>query len=360
MKFLGHLVDEQGIRADPAKTFALLEMEPPRNVTEMRRFMGMVNQLGKFSHCLAELSQPLRELLTTKRSWVWGPDQVRSFSEVKAELSQPTVLALYNPKSNIKVSADASSFGLGAVLLQQSENTWKPVAYASRAMTETERWYAQIEKEALAITWACEKFSGYILGCHFKIESDHKPLIPLFSTKHLDNLPPRVLRFRLRMAKFDYSICHIPGKVLYTANAPSRAPTSVADEQSLQSQEEVETFIQAVTSALPATEHRLEVYRKAQAQDAVCTTVREYCEMGWPEKRFIKPDVMPYWKFKSSLTLHGDLLLFNHRIVIPVSLQRETLKRIHEGHQGIERCRMRVKTSVWWPGVTNQIAQLVK
>ena len=162
------------------------------------------------------------------------------------------------------------------------------------------------------------------------------------------------------MAKFDYSIHHIPGKLLYTADALSRAPISVADEESLQSQEEVEAFIQTVTSTLPATEHRLEMYRKAQAEDAVCSTVREYCERGWPERRLVKPDIRPYWKFKSSLTLHGDLLLFNHRIVIPASLQRETLKRIHEGHQGIERCRMRVKSSVWWPGVTDQIVQLVE
>jgi len=78
-------------------------------------------------------------------------------------------------------------------------------------MSETERRYAQIEKEALAVTWACEKFSDYILGRSFHIESDHKPLIPILSTKHLDQLPPRVLWFRLRLAKFDYSIEHVPG-----------------------------------------------------------------------------------------------------------------------------------------------------
>ena len=74
------------------------------------------------------------------------------------------MLALYNPQAETKVSADASSFGLGAVLLQLNDQSWKPVAYASRSLTDMERQYAQIEKEALAITWACEKFSTYILG----------------------------------------------------------------------------------------------------------------------------------------------------------------------------------------------------
>ena len=85
-------------------------------------------------------------------------------------------------------------------------------------MTATEMHYVQIEKEALALTWSCEKFSCYVLGRHFDIETDHKPLVPLLSTKSLDNLPPRVLRFRLRLACYDYSITHVPGKLFYTAD----------------------------------------------------------------------------------------------------------------------------------------------
>ena len=87
-----------------------------------------------------------------------------------------------------KVSADASSFGLGAALLQQSQDSWKPVAYASRSMTETEQRYAQIEKEALATTLACEKFSNYLMGRHFKIETDHKPFMAVTSSRKWKHL----------------------------------------------------------------------------------------------------------------------------------------------------------------------------
>ena len=172
----------------------------------------MVNQLGKFTPNLAQLTQPLRELLGKNSTWVWGPSQSEAFSLVKEELSKPTTLALYDPEAPTKVSADASSYGLGAVLMQETESNWRPVAYASRSMTETERRYAQIEKEALAITWACEKFSDYILGKPITIETDHKPLVPLLGTKQLDSLPPRVLRFRLRMDRFTYTIFHVPWK----------------------------------------------------------------------------------------------------------------------------------------------------
>lgn len=132
--------------------------------------------------------------------------------------------------AELKLSADASSYGLGAVLLQKVDSDWKPVAFASRSMTDTERRYAQVEKEALAITWACEKFSMYILGKQFEVETDHKPLVPLLGSKHLDSLPPRVLRFRLRLARFDYSIVHIPGKHMYTTDTLSRAPSSASGD----------------------------------------------------------------------------------------------------------------------------------
>ena len=146
------MVEKDGIQPDPDKASAIRKMKAPNNVSDLRRFLGMVNQMGKFSPKLAQLSQPLRQLLSTKTSWVWGPDQETAFAQLKEELAKPTVLALYDPAADTRVSADASSFGLGAVLLQKSDDSWKPVAYASRSMTDTEGRYAQIEKEALATT----------------------------------------------------------------------------------------------------------------------------------------------------------------------------------------------------------------
>ena len=102
----------------------------------------MVNQLSKFTPNLAELAQPLRELLSSKKVWIWGSPQDKAFQEIKEELIRPTVLSIYDPEAATKISSDASGYGLGAVLLQQqnqSEEGWKPVAYASRFMSETEQ-----------------------------------------------------------------------------------------------------------------------------------------------------------------------------------------------------------------------------
>lgn len=104
------------------------------------------------------------------------------------------MLTLYSPNSAVKISADASSFGLGAVLLQKSDTVWSPVAYASRSMSPTEQRYAHVEKEALAAMWACEKFSCFIVGRPFELETDDKPLVSLLGRKALDDLLPRIQR----------------------------------------------------------------------------------------------------------------------------------------------------------------------
>ena len=104
--------------------------------------MGMINQFGKFSSKLAELTEPLRQLLSKKNSWSWGHPRDQAFAKFKLELMKLTVLALFDVNADLKVSADASCFGLGAVLLQSTNSCWQPVAFASRAMTDTERRYA--------------------------------------------------------------------------------------------------------------------------------------------------------------------------------------------------------------------------
>jgi transposase InsO family protein len=358
ISFLGHLIDQDGIKPDPNKTSAICQMSPPKNVTELRRFMGMVNQLGKFSSNLSELSQPLRKLLCKKVVWQWTCIQEQAFDDVKRELVKPSCLALYNPQNRTKVSADASSYGLGAALLQEVAGQWKPVVFASRSMSETEQRYAQIEKEALAATWACEKFSSYLLGLNFTIETDHKPLVPLLGMKNLDCLPPRILRFRLRLDRFDYTIVHVPGKLMYTADTLSRAPATTCE--SLHLQELAEEAAEGYVEHLPASQGRLEEYSKAQTEDQICAKIIEYCMQGWPKNiKKIDENLRVYWKHQSELSICKGILLLGRRIVVPRLLQKETLLKIHEGHQGIERCCLRARNSVWWPEMSQQIKDFV-
>lgn len=356
--FVGQNVGENGISPVDSKVKAIMDMPEPRDIHELRRFMGMCNQLGKFSSNLAELTKPLRELLSKNNQWVWGPSQEESFNKVKSELCSPRVLSIYDPKRETKVSADSSSHGVGAVLLQKYDQEWKPVYYASRSLSDTEKGYAQIEKEALATTWACEKFSDYLIGLDFVIETDHKPLVSLLGKKALADLPPRIVRFRLRLMRFRYKISHIPGKEMYTADTFSRAPLSEKPENSLLS--ETESYVNLIVSNMPASERKLVEIRENQHDDAVCSKVMEYTLQGWPDKHHVESVLRPYYQFHSEFSVIDGLLVKNDRLVIPVTMRSEILDKIHEGHLGIVKCCSRARDSVWWPGITKQIEEIVR
>jgi len=303
--YLAHILDGNGITADPRKVNAIQEMEEPKDVPELRRFLGMINYLGRFIPDLASKTEPLRSLMNKKNSWVWDSAQKHAFQSLKEELISPPVLAHYDPDKETIISADASSYGLGGCLLQvQSNKEKRPVAYASRALNETEQRYAQIEKEALASTWACERFSDYVLGKTFTLETDHKPLVPLLGGgKSLDQLPARVQRFKLRLMKYSFVVKHVPGKELFVADALSRAPVDrglSASEAALCS--ETDAFVNAMFSDLPATDKRLREIREKQWQDEVCVELFKYVEKGWPDRPFIKNCVKPYYPVAGEIT----------------------------------------------------------
>ena len=150
VKFLGQILTASGVESDPEKVSAIHQIKIT-NVGDVRRFLGMANQLSKF---VPNLANPLRDLLSKDALWCWDQPQKEAFAIIKRVLTMSPVLALFDPSKETIVSADASSFGLGAVLYQKEQGKdSRLVAYVSRAMMPTEQRYAQIKKE---VTWACE------------------------------------------------------------------------------------------------------------------------------------------------------------------------------------------------------------
>ena len=359
IKFLGQVVGVNGIQPDPNMISAIKDLPEPQNISDICRFLGMVNQLAKFTPNLSEVTKPLRELLSSKNHWIWGSDQTSAFEATKSLLSENPVLSFYDAKLETRVSADASSYGLGVVLCQKHGDGWHPVAFASRSLTVTEQRYAQLEKEALASTWACEKFADYLIGKYFTIETDHKPLISLLGSKALDEMPPRIQRFRMRLMRFQYGISHVPGKELHTADILSRVPIGkpmISDKELV---EECDSYVTVVLDSLPVTEARLENIKLHQMHDDVCSEIKKYCEGTWPETHELKGLAKLYFPFRAELSVEDGILLFTSRIVIPQSLRPEILEKIHEGHQGMNKCKERARQSVWWPGIGKQISEFV-
>ena len=349
LKFAGHSLSAQGIGPDPDKTAAIEKMEKPQNVAELRRFLGMINHQQKFIENLSEKTMPLRDLLSSKNEWHWSQAQEESFTRLKKEMTQAPVLAHYCSNKETIISADASSYGLGAVLLQvQEDDSKKPIAYASRSMTSTEQRYAQIEKEALATTWACEKFADFVLGKEFLIETDHKPLVPLLGSKCLQDMPPRIQRFRMRLMRYSYQIVHVPGKDLTTADTLSRAPlhrSLTKDEKKLN--EDLNLYVSHIVECLPTTERRLQEIRLHQDEDEVCSKLKLFCSEGWPEKHHLNCSLQPYWQYRAEITVQQGILMKDDRVIIPSVLRLDVLDKIHTGHQGIQKCRERAKSGVW-------------
>ena len=359
--FLGHIVSGDGISADPEKTRSIQAFPAPTNVTELQRFMGMCNQLAKFLPNLSEVNEPIRQLLKKDRLWIWDSPQEKAFKRIKEMLMSTEVLAHYDPRRPTIVAADASNYGVGAVLLQEDEtNNRRPICYASRSLTETEKNYAVIEKEALAATWACDKFRDYILGTEFTIETDHRPLVPLLSSTDLSKLPARILRFRLRMMRFAPTVKYVQGKKQTTADALSRAPTQKPTERDLILVEETEQFKDSVVQNIPSTDRTLDGIREAQKSDAICSQIREYITEGWPPVAPNNPLLIQYHNNSHRFTINEDLLMFDTRLVIPQALQLKVLDQIHSGHLGITKCKARALQTVWWPSIMAQVEALCR
>ena len=354
--FLGHIISKKGIEADPQKTKAVQDLPAPSNVTELQRFNGMVNQLAKFIPNLAQINEPLRQLLRKDNEWIWSQPQDLAFKKIKEMLTSPAVLAHYNVNTECIVAADASQYGIGAVLLQvDSHGNRRPISYASRSLSDTEKRYAVIEKEALASIWACEKFNDYLLGRPFQLETDHRPLVPLLSSTDYSKLPPRILRFRLRMMKYCPKVVYVQGIHQKTADTLSRAPTEKPTLEEEVKVEEVESEKEMLLKRLPVSNQKLQTIREAQEEDAICSEVKSFVEKGWPPIRPNQPLLKPYFDQAAHFTVNNGLLMYDMRLVIPTALRMEILARIHEGHLGITKCKGRAYDSVWWPNVTAQV-----
>ena len=185
VKYLGNLVASSGLRPDPEKVRAISEMPVPSDRTALQRLLGMVKFLSQYIPDESSITAPLRSLLKKNVAWQWQPEHQQAVEKIKHVLASNPVLGFYDVTKDVTIQADASQAGLGACLIQEN----RPIAYASRALTDTEKRYAQIEKELLAICFACQRFHQYIYGKTVNVQSDHKPLEAIY-LKPIGNATP--------------------------------------------------------------------------------------------------------------------------------------------------------------------------
>ena len=258
LPYFGHIVGKDGIKPNPERITAISNLAAPTNVAELRRCLGMINYLGRFLPSLTQIIKPMTELLKEDTVWTWDHCQEKAFNEVKTLITQSPTLGYYQPECETIVSADASSYGLGGVLLQRQKDRVIPIAFCSRTLTPAECQYSQIEKECLASVWACEKFQRYLIELpELELQTDHKPLVPIMMNKDLDQGPIRCQPLLMRLMRFNPPVRHVPGKTLTVADTLSKSPLpyTADDEKRV---EETEEYIKNVTINIPVSVTQIE------------------------------------------------------------------------------------------------------
>ena len=184
VQYLGHVIDGDGLHATDAKLEAIVDAPAPRNVAELRSFLGMLNYYGRFIPNLSSLIHPLNKLLCQDQPWHWTKSCQHAFVTAKKKLVSPNVLVHYDPSRPIRLAADASAYGVGAVISHVlDDGSEHPIAFASRTLIPSERNYSQIEKEALSLVFGVSKFHAYLYGRKFTLVTDHKPLTTILGPK---------------------------------------------------------------------------------------------------------------------------------------------------------------------------------
>ncbi|XP_055615101.1 uncharacterized protein K02A2.6-like [Toxorhynchites rutilus septentrionalis] len=225
VKYLGQILDGNGIKPDPNKTSAIATMPAPHDIPSLRSYLGGVNYYGKYVPEMRKLRYPMDQLLKAGVKWEWSDACQRSFDRFRDILQSPLALAHYNPKLGLIVSADASQHGIGARIAHQfPDGTVKAISYASRSLTPAESNYSQIEKEGLALIFAVTRFHRMIFGRKFTLETDHKPLLAIFGSRK--GIPVytanRLQRWALTLLLYDFNIQYVKTESLGYADILSK------------------------------------------------------------------------------------------------------------------------------------------
>ena len=372
--YCGYHLNKDGITPEKDKLSAITKFQAPTNITELRSFLGLVNQLSQFSSDIATVAEPLRHLLKKNHEWLWTADHEKSFAQVKEALSKPPILAYYDPKLPVILETDAAKLkGLGYALLQKHGQRWKLIDCGSRFLTDTESRYATIELEMLAIVWAVKKCRMFLAGRqHFDVVTDHKPLLPIVNSKNLSDIEnPRLQRLREKLTPYSLSLIWKKGSEHSIPDALSRFPTEKASKDDEIAEQEVEeqnhaAIISHIHAVLEGEQDEykdmlLEEIQKYSKEDEEYQLVKETIVKGFPDNsNDLDDSIRPYSRMKDLLSIDDNLIVCGQRLLIPRKLRSRVLKLLHSSHRGMELTKQRARQLVYWPYINNDIENTVK
>ena len=357
--FLGHTLSSAGVTPSVSKVQSIKDMVLPDSKEKLRSFLGLAAYIGhKFVPHFSSLTAPLWSLCAVNSDFQWTAETQNAFEKLQSAIANVSELAWFNPHKPVAIHSDASGDGLGAVLLQEG----KPIAYASRRLTEIEKRYSTIEKEFLGIVFALYKFRRLIAFATCHVYTDHKPILGLID-KNIDKLPLRIQKWIMHIQSFDITLQYLPGSKNCLADALSRNPVPAAlSHSALPYTESVEHSICFILQKLPLN---LESVATATAHDNTLQAVIRAIHNNWKDLESRK--IAPYYSFRDELSLKlcsdspdSTVVMKGHRVILPSCVVNAFLEQVHDGHIGSSKMKALIQSCAYWPGFSKDIEHHVQ
>ena len=356
VEYLGHRISKEGLHPTEEKLKAITKAPAPKNISQLKSFLGMLNYYSKFLPNSSTILAPLYSLLHKNTPWSWGTAQQTAFSKAKKLLTSSQVLVHCDHDKPLVLSCDASPYGVGAVLSHKLDDGLEhPVAVASRSLSPAERKYSQLDKEGLVIIFGVKRFHQYLFGRTFTIYSDHKPLQHLFGRSKA--IPPmasaRIQRWALTLSAYDYIISYKPGKDqasadllnrLQLAGFPKETPT-LADT----------ILLMECLETSPTSFNNIKSWT---SRDPLLSKVRKMILQGWQ----VSSDeaLRPFQLRKDELNVEDGCILWGSRVVVPPPGCVKVINELHSAHPGISRMKSLARSYVWWLGMDTDLEAKVR
>ena len=397
--FAGFTITMDSVLPSPKYSDAILNFPVPRNIHDIRSWFGLVNQVS-YAFSMAKRMLPFRELLKTGQQFQWNSELQEIFDESKDRIVQEieTGVRIFDKSKPTCIATDWSKTGIGFWLLQKHcgcmpvkpfccNDGWKVTLVGSRFTHAAESRYAPIEGEALAVADALDKARYFVLGCEdLIIAVDHKPLLKIFGDRSLEDIPNSRLRnLKEKTLRYRFRVTHVPGMKNKAADAMSRRPTgrpvqmNLPDDHASLSEipwghthpdalllirthepddadSELLTHGDATGILGSVTWDRV---REATASNPDMHLLTELIEDGMPETRSEMPvSIRQFHQYRHELSTTNGVAIYKDRIIIPPALRHAVLAALHAAHQGVSMMTARAEISIFWPGMTEDIAKV--
>ena len=387
--FAGFRVTDTGVKPLPKYLDAIRTFPKPTNISDIRSWFGLVNQVSSYNK-LINIMEPFRKFLSPKVRFYWD-DELDNIFEISKKAIVEAIqegVEIFDPERRTAISTDYSTTGLGYFMYQkycdcQSTVTtccptgWRVTLAGSRFLHQAEERYWPTEGEMLAVAWALHDTRFFTIGCRdLHIQTDHRALVKLLGDKNLDEMDNRrLINLKEKTMPWTFKISWVPGSAIPAPDATSRRPQETTDGRDDFPAAMAAIRVDEAAEYDLAGDTEFAAYGRLKAGEVAAVTWERVQEETWRDagmRRLIAAigagfnekdsadlpaDLADFWRHRKALSVVDEVVMMGERIVIPPSLRQEVLDHLHGAHQGVRAMTSRAQASVFWPGISSDIAR---